>query len=114
LFENPLLFYENESYKSVVDEKLVSYLETHKFEQVLNEIKTNTSNTYAFIKRYFRYWSGFKLWKLIHFLRDNYFENELLLSSCQLLQNLKGKPLNNSFEMLALFRKLQKKASYKV
>jgi len=115
LFDDPLVFYENENFQSIVDEKLHSFLATQKFDKVLNETKKHTSNKDAFVKRYSRYWSGFKLWKLIHYLRDNYFKNELLINSCQQLLNLKGPPgINNNFKMLTSFRTQQKKASYKV
>lgn len=114
LFNNPALFYDNLNYKTFVEPILFSFLDVQNFKQALNEIKSNTNGVDAFIKRYYRYWSGFQLWKLIHYLRDTQFENENLLDSCNHLSNLNGKPIfNNSLEMLASFRQQQKKASYK-
>jgi len=114
LFNNPALFYSTLNYKTIVQPVLFSFLDAQNFEQVLNEIKRNTNSKNAFIKRYYRYWSGFKLWKLIHYLRDTQFKNENLLDSCKHLLNLNEKPIfNNSLEMLNAFRQKQKKASYK-
>jgi len=115
LFKNPMMFYEEENYKTVVPETLSSFLATQNFEEVLSEIKNNTNGADAFVKRYYRYWSGFKLWKLIHYLRDNYFENTLLMNSCSDILNFNGiSTINTGFEMLTTFRAAQKKASYHI
>jgi len=113
LFDNPILFFDSENYQKFVPEILLSYLKTQKFNDTLTEIKTNTKDTTAFVKRYHRYWSGFRLWKLIHYLRDHYFENELLTDSCAEILNPKNKTISiNKLKMLLLLREKQKKASY--
>jgi len=110
LFENPILFYNDNRYKNVIDESLVSFLESQNFEEALHEIKVNTSSEGAFVKRYYRYWAGFKLWRLIHYLRDNFFENELLMVSCNCLLKIKQEPqIKDTFKMLGRFKVLQKK-----
>lgn len=113
LFEKPVLFYDNKDYKTTTPETLHFYLKTQKFGEVLKEIKANTKDAEAFVKRYYRYWSGFKLWKLIHYLRDNHFENKPLMDSCAKILELESKLTTfNSSKMLLLFREQQKKASY--
>lgn len=111
LFENPVLFYKIEDYQTAVHKNVAAFLNTQNYSTVLKEIKNNTSTTEAFIKRYYRYWSGFKLWKLIHYLRDNYYQNSYIMESCELLlaNNFSG---YNNLAILALLRAQQKKASY--
>lgn len=115
LFINPVFFLTQLNYVSELPEILQVYLKQINFNQNLEEIKSNTNRENAFIKRYYRFWNGFEVLKLVHYLRDHHFANSDLLGSCNKLLGLidaqvKLKGKETAENLLLLYRQIQKKA----
>ena len=82
------------------------YLYEIKFYENVELIKQNTKTYESFALRYFKFWDGLKVLKLIHHLRDEYIPNiEIEKAFEKLYPN--AKCLNNE-EILLYLRKCQK------
>ena len=57
---------------------LINFLKAEKFESALTEIRKNSPNRDAFIKRFFVWFDAFRVLKLVHYLRDNAFDNSVV------------------------------------
>lgn len=74
--------------------------------RILEEIKTNTSDFCSFRRRYFKWFDGFQLMKLLHFLRDEGYSLIPVETSVKsVLPELKNE---RSRSLLAFYRKLDK------
>ncbi len=60
---------------SILDDELLLFLSSIRFNEKINEIKRNTKNFDAFKKRFFQYFDSFQLMKYLHFMRDNKYED---------------------------------------
>lgn len=114
LFDNPVNFYKNSTFIKQLPETLQQYLDGINFREVLNEIENNTQTSIAFVKRYHRFWSGFELLKLVHYCRDHFYPNTLLVDSCTTLLKWRGHNFNkvakpDALKLLLTFRQIQKK-----
>ena len=87
------------------------YLDAEKFDQILEEIKSNSTNLNSFISRFYRWFDAFKVLKLIHYLRDNQFPNSNIQTESFLLLNkiIKVNTKLSVVELLEHYRGLDKK-----
>jgi hypothetical protein len=90
---------------------LFDFLKNEKFELALEEIKKNSTDLVSFTNRFFRWFDAFRVLKLIHYLRDNQFQNSAIVQeSLALLQAFKIKKYpNNSASLLEIYRQLERK-----
>lgn len=119
LFDDPIIFYTNETFMEQLPEPLQKYLWHINFNKTLSEIENNTQAAVAFVKRYHRFWSGFELLKLVHYCRDHFYPNTNLVDSCIKLLALRNPTFKNSYNKMNAFRLLielraiQKKGIFK-
>jgi len=114
LFDDPSIFYKNLAFIKQLPEPLQEYLDKINFVKVLTEIENNTQTVAAFVKRYHRFWSGFELLKLVHYCRDHFYPNTLLVDSCTTLLKLRGHNFSEvsksgALDLLFALRQIQKK-----
>lgn len=90
--------------------KLKTFLDSENFEHSLIEIRKNSSSEKTFIKRFFVWFDAFRVLKLVHYLRDNLFEDvPVQIAAGQLLQNLRiTSELADSGRLLKSYRKLDR------
>jgi hypothetical protein len=91
---------------------LVTYLKAVNFQDSLLEIRKNSKNLEGFIKRFYVWFDAFRILKIVHYLRDNGFENQTLYSqTMQLLPKLihTSKSPASTKELLIIFRQLEKR-----
>ena len=68
--------------------RLAPFLETHRFHEVVGEIRQNTASPAAFRKRFFRWFDGFMAMKMIHFLRDQSYSERGVYEEAERLKEL--------------------------
>ena len=61
--------------KSKWPESIREFLDLADFEHKLAEIQRNTSQSKAFVNRFYRWFNAFLLMKFVHFARDNFHDN---------------------------------------
>ncbi|SMG15320.1 Glycosyl transferase family 2 [Marivirga sericea] len=86
-----------------------AFLRDSDLQMELDKVIAQASNDQHLKKRFFEWFNGFKMLKLVHFLRDNYYpEQKLVEQSAKLLSavNLLDKPQLNAIEALRIFRDL--------
>jgi hypothetical protein len=57
---------------------LEAFVGKKKFEEKLEEIRSQSTTKALFVKRFFHWFDAFQCLKFMHFLRDHYYPNELL------------------------------------
>lgn len=113
IFEDLKTFFAIDLYKNTFEVNLLSeaikqFLKENNFEEKLKEIKSNTTSKQQFQKRFFDWFDGFMILKFVHFARDNYYQNNLILEEVNELLKKKDKPVFTSEkEQLIHLRKLQ-------
>jgi hypothetical protein len=85
---------------------LRKFLETQNIEEVLAEIRANTSNTDAFRRRFLRWFDGFIAMKFVHFARDHYYGPKPVAGEAARLLKLLG--CAETPDLLATFRHLDR------
>lgn len=93
---------------------IMEFLRENKFLSELEKIQSQSKNEYHFKERFFEWFNGFKMLKLVHFLRDNYFpEKPLILEANQLLKKigLTHQTELSALELLEIYRGLDKKVN---
>lgn len=86
------------------------YLEQQKVNDMLNEIRNNTTSLDAFIKRFYQWFNAFRLMKYLHFARDNYYPNIPVEEAAQYLGAcLEIKTETNTAESLLMVFRLYDK-----
>ena len=88
----------------------ISFLDTLDFEKVLREINENSSTSSNYKKRFLRWFDGFRVLKMVHYLRDNHYPNvELIEAATTMLLRL-GKEINvpNAQKLLIRYRELDR------
>lgn len=107
LFDNSKsLLQEGVSVLNSLEKATIDYLNEIKFENALQEIKANVADEKQAIKRYYRYWDGLRLLKLVHYLRDKRFSDQPLIKSAS---EMMGLPEMNAESLLIHYRQIQKK-----
>jgi len=94
------------------DTELKNYLRDINYQTIINEVFKNTTNKASFENRLKRYWDGFKVLKLVHYLRDEHFKNnDLIKMALALYEEKYGVSINssNAFTILQAYRQAQKK-----
>lgn len=114
IFEDLKTFFAFDLYENTVDLSLFSdvikqFLKENNFEGKINEIKNNTTSKLQFQKRFFDWFDGFMLLKFVHFARDNYYPNTLILDEVNNLarKNQNSDPFISEKEQLLYLRKSQ-------
>ena len=85
---------------------LKEYLIQNKFSEALLEIRKNSSNKTGFVKRFYTWFSAFRVLKFVHFARDNYYPQVKIEKAVQILS--KSEQLNTT-KLLDEYRYKQKK-----
>ena len=76
---------------------LLAFVGEQKWEEKLNEIRSQSTSIERFEKRFFQWFNAFQTLKFIHFLRDNYFDNKPLEREVpKLLEKLSVSSTRNS------------------
>jgi hypothetical protein len=90
----------------------IDFLNKNNFSEGLIEIRKNSTNTQSFIKRFFVWFSAFKLLKAVHYLRDNQFHNQPIFNEAKLLAKELGFYNNemNVKDLLVIYRAKEKGA----
>jgi len=95
-----------------IPDAVSTFLEEQRFDEVLAEIRRNTSTVTAFEKRFFRWFDGFMAVKMIHYLRDRcYGEPPLRPEAERLVIVIDSTTSSGSSigELLGSYRKRQRK-----
>ncbi len=99
--------------KKQIAPQLIPFLEEQGFENILQEIKTNSTDQPSFKKRFYRWFNAFRVMKLLHFLRDTHFPNVgVREASMWLIGELQEQEVSEKaavVDMLLWFRKIDKK-----
>ncbi len=88
---------------------IISFLKQIDFGARLKEIKENTSSPGSFRKRFFNMMDAFMMMKYVHYMRDNFYENESLIKGCNsLLGNIHRlhQTVQDDYSLLEIFRKM--------
>lgn len=89
---------------------ITTFLHQNHFEEKLKEIKENCSSQKQFVNRFFRWFDGFMVLKLVHFIRDNYYRSVPVASAAaKLIKEISGKIYSSKTEMLYMMRKIERK-----
>jgi glycosyltransferase involved in cell wall biosynthesis len=98
-----------ESFIEKIPAKVMDFLKASDLLKEMVKIKSQSKNEEHFKGRFFEWFNGFKMLKLVHYLRDKYFsEKELVNQSSELLMEIgfhKSKELT-ALELLETYRKL--------
>lgn len=85
------------------------FLQQHNGVQGWGNAFTNSANNASFKNRYMLWWDGFRVLKLVHFLRDNYYPNITLQEAATILiENKKVVNEASLYDLLMLYRKIQR------
>lgn len=100
---------ESESFVENIPAEILGFLKTANLLSELEKIKSQSKSEEHFKDRFFEWFNGFKMLKLVHYLRDNCFpEKELVVQSNKLLKEI-GFQQNDdleALELLEIYRKL--------
>ena len=93
----------------VLPESVKNFVSEHNLEEVIKEIKANSSAFPTFYKKFFAWFDGFKALKFVHYCRDYYYkEVELLEAGQWLLKQFGSSAPREVSELLRLYRLLDK------
>lgn len=110
--------YKDESLSEIADGfpiPVEKFLKENDFENQVLEIRKNSSSPYMFVKRFFRWFDGFRVLKFTHFARDNFYgEIPVKEAACRFLE-MKGfsapASLSDPLKLLKIYRETDKKSS---
>lgn len=94
---------------------LEHYLFTQDFDNVIQEIKRNTTTFEAFQKRFYQYFNAFRLMKYLHYMRDHHYDNltvEVAAAYLYQLLNQTDPPEWTVKDYLHWLRAVDKKVGY--
>ncbi len=100
---------DKESFIENIPKVILEFLKDYGLQSELEKIKSQSKNKEHFRDRFFEWFNGFKMLKLVHFLRDNHFpEKELIKQSHELLtvNDHKMDDGISALELLEIYRKL--------
>lgn len=93
-------------------EVLVQFFLMDNFQETIDEIKANTTSYDSFIKRFFVYFDAFKVLKLVHYLRDNFYPNKEIKEEVKKLLKKMEQPLAfdtfNKTDLLFALREIER------
>jgi cellulose synthase/poly-beta-1,6-N-acetylglucosamine synthase-like glycosyltransferase len=91
-------------------EPVRAFLAEQDFEDALEEIRRHTSSAEAFVKRFYRWFDGFRAMKFVHHARDRFYgEEEVAVAAAELLGRIRtNAPPENARELLKLYRSLER------
>ena len=91
-------------------EAIRSWLETQGFAKKLEEIRKNSSTPERFHKRLLRWFNGFRVLKLVHFYRDQFYQNISVTRAARLLLELLGEEEapNDAYTLLSHYRRMDR------
>ncbi len=99
----PKLYHQGNVLFSVI---LQQFLDDHNFEDSLTKIRKNAADPVSFQKLFFAWFDGFRVLKLIHYLRDKHFPNEPLDENLTRVNNHFWKipdfPISNEERLIAI------------
>lgn len=89
---------------------LLKFLESENLAGSLLEIRKNSPNVESFIKRFYVWFDAFRVLKLVHYLRDETFQNLPVNTESKLLLKNFGlnSPVTNSGSLLNIFRSYER------
>ena len=108
----PELLEGNSEKKTAIPKPISDFLSQNNFEEKLNEVNSQTANQWSKVKRFFAWFDGLKVLKLVHHLRDNYYPSTPLTDSARwLLNEYHQTKVENSSpkDLLLAFRKIDSK-----
>ena len=93
-----------------VPESVQTFLSEQNFAEALGEIRRHTSSADAFVKRFYRWFDGFRAMKFVHHARDRFYgEEEVATAAAKLLERIGVKaPSKNVRGLLKLYRSLER------
>jgi hypothetical protein len=93
-----------------VPESVQTFLSGQNFAEALDEIRRHTSSADAFVKRFYRWFDGFRAMKFVHHARDRFYgEEEVAVAAAKLLERIGVEaPSKNARELLKLYRDLER------
>lgn len=91
-------------------ESIRIFLAQHNFESALHAIRSHTTTSAAFAKRFFRWFDGFRAMKFIHHARDRFYgEADLADAAVRLLQRqAQLQDARTTIELLETYRRLDR------
>jgi hypothetical protein len=94
-----------------VPESVSNFLSQQNFAEALVEIRRHTSSGEAFLKRFYRWFDGFRAMKFVHHARDDFYgEEEVALAAAKLLERIGTEaPSKNARELLKVYRSLERR-----
>ncbi|ADR20230.1 hypothetical protein MATR_21540 [Marivirga tractuosa] len=100
---------EDDNFIENIPPVVIEFLKETKLLNELEKINSKSKNKQHFKERFFEWFNGFKMLKLVHYLRDNYFpEKELVNQSSELLKevDLHKSKEKTALELLEIYREL--------
>jgi len=93
---------------------LATYLSNSKFEEFfIRDVKTAKVGE-ARVKKFFEWFDAFRLFKYLHYMRDNGLDDIPLIEACGTLYQYLGKqPLSDETKYLLDLRAIDKRTSYR-
>jgi hypothetical protein len=116
IFKEVKIFFEQigaDAFPEIGSQPILDFLEQQHFIEVIQKIKEQSTNAAHFKERFFQWFNGFRALKCVHFLRDHYYPNELLVQGVR--QLVEAEPeigeseVNNSSEDQLLALRLYEK-----
>ncbi|HXH19066.1 MAG TPA: glycosyltransferase [Chitinophagales bacterium] len=92
-------------------EAVRTYLLQNDFSGKMDEISRNTASAAAFIHRTYRWLDGFRILKMVHFMRDNFFPNIPVSEAAKKLLKRINRMACDDNSLLDVYRKLDKPQS---
>ncbi len=99
IFKDLKSFFEqigSDGFPGYANHPLLDFLEQHQFMEVIEKIKEQSTGIEHFRERFFQWFNGFRALKCVHYLRDQYYPNQLLVDGVeQLIKEVPGIELND-------------------
>jgi glycosyltransferase involved in cell wall biosynthesis len=102
---------DNENFITNIPIEIMHYLKASDLFSELEKIKSQAKNRAHFKSRFFEWFNGFKVLKMVHYLRDSYFpERSLIKESSKLLMEIDRENVSelSALELLKTYRRLDK------
>jgi len=96
-------------WEAKLPKSVAHFLQQHKGFEGWENARTNSASNESFKNRYTLWWDGFRILKLVHFLRDNHYPNILLKDAAQqLIKNKKAVNDASLYDLLLFYREIQR------
>ena len=94
-------------------ESIRTFLAEQGFESALEEIRSHTATPAAFMKRFFRWFDGFRAMKFVHHARNHFYgREEVAIAAQKLLAKIeRAQPTRSPIQLLQVYRKLDRAGS---